>query len=103
MVRNGVAGCARGLVCFWLGGWCLDFAFIGLRACFWRCLIVVARYWVFCYSCWFELVVGWFGSFSFAVLMFGCYCCLACLLFLLLRIWLFFAWHLVVICEGLVG
>lgn len=26
---NGVADCEHGLVCFWLGGWCLDFALTG--------------------------------------------------------------------------
>lgn len=42
---NGVADCEHGLVCFWLGGWRLDFALTGLCACFWRCLVVVVRWW----------------------------------------------------------
>lgn len=54
---------------------------------YWFCVRAFGGVWlwlfvggVFCYSCWFGLMVEWFGSFSFTVLMFGCYCCLVCLL-----------------------
>lgn len=44
-VCNGVADCEHGLVCFWLGVGVWILRLLVLCACFWRCLVVVVRWW----------------------------------------------------------